>query len=77
MPLGVRYDEYMQKYYGEIRPYGYDEVVKLSYKDTPEEAFEEYKKFKQADLLIMAAKYKSRIPKNVYEAMLKVDVKPY
>lgn len=77
LPLGVRYDEYMQKYYGEIRPYGYDEVVKLSYKDTPEEAFEEYKKFKQADLLIMAAKYKSRIPKNVYEAMLKVDVKPY
>lgn len=77
LPLGVRYDEAMKKYYGEIKPYGHDEIIKLSYKDTPEEAFEEYKKFKQADLLILAVKYKSKIPKNVYEAMLKVDVKPY
>lgn len=77
LPLGVRYNEAMKKYYGEIKPYGHDEIIKLSFKDTPEEAFEEYKKFKQADLLILAAKYKNKIPKNVYEAMLKVDVKPY
>lgn len=32
---------------------------------------------KQADILIMAAKYKNKVPKHIYEALLKVDVKPY
>lgn len=77
LPLGVRYNEGMGKYYGEIKPWGHDEVVRLSFWDTPEEAFEEYKKFKQADILIIVAKYKNKIPKKVYDALLKVDVKPY
>lgn len=77
LPLGVRYDSRMKMFYGEIKPFGHDEVVRLSYWETPEQAFEEYKKHKQADLLMMADKYKNKIPKKVYDALLKVEVKPY
>lgn len=77
LPLGVRYDSNMQMYYGEIKPYGHDEVIRLSYWDTPEEAFEEYKRHKQADILIMADKYKNKVPKKVYDALLRFEVKPY
>ena len=57
LPLGVHYDSKMGMYYVEIKPFGYDEVIRLSYWETPEEAFEEYKRHKQADILIMADKY--------------------
>ncbi len=77
LPLGVRYDSKLKMYYGEIKPYGHDEVIRLSYWDTPEEAFEEYKRHKQADILIMADKYKNKVPKSVYDALLKFEVKPY
>ena len=77
LPLGVRYDSKMKMYYGEIRPYGHDEVIRLPYWETPEEAFEEYKIHKQADILIMADKYKNKVPKKVYDALLRFEVKPY
>ena len=77
LPLGVRYDNSMEMYYGEIKPCGHDEVVKLSYWKTPEEAFEEYKQFKKADIMMMAAKYKNKIPKHVYEALLRYEIKPF
>lgn len=77
LPLGVRYDSRMKMYYGEIRPCGHDEVIRLSYWETPEEAFEEYKRHKQADILIMADKYKNKVPKKVYDALLRVEVQPY
>lgn len=77
LPLGVKYDSRVQMYYGEIKPYGHDEVIKLSYWGTPEEAFAEYKRHKQADIIIMADKYKNKVPKKVYEALLRYEVKPY
>lgn len=77
LPLGVRYDSSMEMYYGEIKPCGHDEVIKLSYWNTPEEAFEEYKQFKKADIMMMAAKYKNKIPKHVYEALLRYEIKPF
>ena len=77
LPLGVRFDSSMKMYYGEFKPFGHDEVIRLSYWDTPEQAFEEYKRHKQADILIMADKYKNKVPKRVYEALLRVEVKPY
>lgn len=77
LPLGVRYSSSMNMYYGEIKPFGHDEVIKLSYWNTPEEAFNDYKRHKQADILIMADKYKNKIPKHVYEALLRYEVKPY
>jgi len=77
LPLGVRYDERLKMYYGQIRLFGFDEIINLSYWDTPEEAFEEYKRHKQADILIMADRYKSKIPRKIYDALLRVEVKPY
>ena len=38
---------------------------------------EEYKRHKQADILIMADKYKNKVPKKVYDALLRFEVKPY
>ncbi len=64
-------------YYGKIKPYGHDEAIRLSDWDTPEEAFEEYKRHKQADILIMADKYKNKVQKKVYDVLLKLEVKPY
>ena len=77
LPLGVRYDSRIKMYYGEIKPYGHDEVIRLSYWRTPEEAFAEYKRHKQADILIMADKYKNKVPKKVYDALLRFEVRPY
>lgn len=77
LPLGVRYDSRKKMYYGEIKPYGYDEVIRLSYWYTLEEAFGEYKKHKQADILIMVDKYKNKAPKKVYDTLRRFEVKPY
>lgn len=77
LPLGVRYNSKTGKYYGEITFNGDDRTRQLSYWDTPEEAFTEYKAMKQADILTVAAKYKDKIPDYIYRALLKVEVKPY
>lgn len=76
LPLGVRYSNSHEKYYGVFMPCGGESIV-LGYWDTPEEAFAEYKRHKQADIIIMADRYKNKIPKHVYDALLKVDVKPF
>lgn len=34
-------------------------------------------KIKQADVFLMAAKYKKRVPKHIYDALLKVEVRPF
>ena len=77
LPLEVRYDSNMRMYYGEMKPFGHDEVIRLSYWNIPEEAFKEYKRHKQADILIMADKYKNKIPKKVYDVLLRYEIKPY
>ena len=77
LPLGVCHDKKSNKYYGEITPCGQSGCIQLHNHDTVEEAFAEYKRFKQADVLLMAAKYKNRIPESVYEALLKYEVKPF
>lgn len=77
LPLGVRYDSGKKMYYGEIKLFGHDEIIRLKDWNTPEEAFADYKRHKQADILIMADKYKSSIPKKVYDALLKVEVEMY
>jgi len=77
LPLGVRYNSKTGKYTGEITFTGAERATPLSEWDTAEEAFEEYKIMKKADILIVAAKYKERIPDYIYEALLKIEVKPY
>lgn len=75
LPLGVM--ERLGKYYGKIMFFGTDSSILLSGWDTPEEAFAEYKLFKQADILRVAAEYKENIPDYIYRKLLTVEVKPY
>ena len=77
LPLGVRYNNGTNKYYGEIKFTFMEKTITLSEWDTPEEAFEEYKIMKQADILMVAAGYKEIIPNYIYDKLLKVKVKPY
>lgn len=77
LPLGVRYSGRTGKYYGEITFTGSERTIKLSDWDTKEEAFAEYKVMKQADILMVAAQYKNKIPDYIYDALLKVKVEPY
>ncbi|MCI5587566.1 MAG: hypothetical protein MR384_06760 [Lachnospiraceae bacterium] len=77
LPLGVRYNSKTNKYYGEIQFTGTDRQISLSEWDTPEEAFAEYKMMKQADILMVVAKYKESIPDYIYDKFLTVEVKPY
>ena len=77
LPLGVRYNNKTNKYYGEIQFTGTDRQISLSEWDTPEEAFAEYKMMKQADILLVVAKYKESIPNYIYDRFLTVEVKPY
>ena len=77
LPLGVRYSGRTGKYYGEITFTGSERTIKLSDWDTKEEAFAEYKVMKRADILMVAAQYKDKIPDYIYDALLKVKVEPY
>ncbi len=77
LPLGVRYSGKTGKYYSSIQFTGSEKTIQLSEWYTAEEAFEEYKRMKQADILIVVAKYKEHIPDYIYEALLKVEVRPY
>ncbi len=65
-PIGVC--AHKNKYRAELK---IDNVqIKLKSYDTPEEAFLEYKKHKEALIMITADKYKNKIPNKLYEAML-------
>ena len=77
LPLGVRYDSMREKYYGQIKLLGRNEVIGLSCWDTPEEAFAEYKIIKEADIKLLAAQYKNKIPDYIYNKLLTLEVKPY
>lgn len=77
LPLGVRYNSKTNKYYAEIKFTFFDKTIPLSECDTPEEAFAEYKIMKQADILMVAARYKESIPDYIYDKLLTVEVKPY
>ena len=77
LPLGVKYNSKTGKYTSEIQFTGAERPLPLSEWDTAEEAFAEYKIMKQADILMVAAKYKQSIPDYIYDALIKVEVKPY
>lgn len=77
LPLGVRYNGKTRQYTSEITFTGAEKPIPLSEWDTAEEAFEEYKVLKKADILVVAAKYKNSIPDYIYDRLLMVEVKPY
>lgn len=73
-PLGVYYDSGKKKYRANMNLDS--ENIKFSERNTPEEAFEDYKRHKEALILVTADKYKKYIPSKVYHAMLnwKVEI---
>lgn len=75
--IGVSYDKSKNKYYARIRPFGHDKQVILHYWDTEEEAFQEYKLFKESELRILAVRYRSMIPDELFDALIKYEVFPY
>lgn len=76
-PVGVNYDKSKEKYFASIMPFGHGKSEKLHYWDTPEEAFQEYKLFKESELRILAVRYRSMIPDHVFDALIKYEVRPY
>lgn len=77
LPFGVIYNGKKKKYYSDIQFTGTEKNIKLSEWDTAEEAFKEYKMMKQADILMVAAQYKNKIPDYIYHKLLEVEIKPY
>ncbi len=84
LPYGVRYDSARDKYYAEITMDKAlrDEVekvrpLKLRYRNTPEEAFADYKKHKEAYIIMMADKYIDYLPVNIYDALIDYEVEPF
>lgn len=77
LPCGVKYNGKTNQYYSVIGFSMLNKQITLSEWDTPEEAFAEYKMMKQADILLVIATYKGKIPDYIYNALLKVEVKPY
>lgn len=77
LPLGVSYNGKIGKYTSSIQVTGAEKPIPLSEWDTAEEAFEEYKITKKADILMVAVKYKESILDYIYDALIKVEVQPY
>ena len=75
--IGVDYDKARDKFFSRITPFGHDKQVKLHYWDTEEEAFQEYKLFKESEIRILALRYRDKIPDRLFDALIKYEVRPY
>lgn len=68
LPIGVCFDKSKKKYCAGL---GINHKnIKLGVYNTPEEAFAEYKRHKEALIVVTADKYKGRIPEKLYKAMI-------
>ena len=71
-PIGVRYHETRKTFLARLsRKQG---AVNLGSFDTPKEAFEAYKKAKEAHIKDVANEWKDRIDERVYQALLNYEV---
>ena len=75
--IGVDYDRTREKFFARIMPFGHDKLVKLHYWNTEEEAFQEYKLFKESDIRVLALRYRDKIPDRLFDALVKYEVRPY
>jgi hypothetical protein len=75
--VGVSYDEYKKKFFARIQPFKHDRMETLHYWDTNEEAFQEYKLFKESEIRILAVRYRSVLPEHIFDALIKYEVFPY
>lgn len=72
-PIGVSYSKTNKKFVSYCN-IGMGSIEHLGYFNTPEEAFECYKKFKESYIKQVADEYKDKIPKKLYEAMYNYNV---
>lgn len=70
LPVGVTYKN--KKYVARCRTN--TKLKHLGYYDTPEEAFQVYKKFKENYIKEVAEEYKKKIPTKLYTAMINYEV---
>ena len=75
--IGVEYNKMRGKFLAKIQPFGYEKQVKLHYWDTEEEAFQEYKLFKESEIRILALRYRDKLPEHIFNALIKYEVRPY
>lgn len=72
-PIGVSWNNWHKKFIVQCNDAkGY--ATKLRYFDTPEEAFNAYKTFKEKVIKQVAEEYKDKIPNKLYDAMLNYQV---
>lgn len=72
-PIGVSYHKRINKYQSYCND-GSGHEVYLGYYDTPEEAFEVYKQYKEQVIKDMADEYKDLIPEILYDSMINYEV---
>ena len=75
--IGVEFSSYRNKYYAKIQPFGEERGIILHYWDTEEEAFQEYKLFKESEIRILALRYRDKLPDHIFDALIKYEVRPY
>jgi hypothetical protein len=68
LSIGVCFDKSKKKYCAGLGIN--NKNIKLGVYNTPEEAFAEYKRHKEALIVVTADKYKGRIPEKLYKAMI-------
>lgn len=79
-PIGVSYNKQDKKFQAYFSIYDFEEnktkQKHLGYYNTPQEAFETYKQFKEKHIKKVADYYKGLIPKKLYDSMYnyKVDI---
>lgn len=72
LPIGVTYRKDINKYHSQCSTK--DKRIHLGQFDTPEEAFQAYKEFKESHIKQVADEYKSKIPQKLYDAMYAYQV---
>ena len=77
-PIGVYYDKRDKKFRAQCSIYDFKErkrkTIYLGYYDTPEKAFEVYKKYKENHIREVADYYKKQIPERLYQALYEYEV---
>lgn len=77
-PIGVTYDKRYKKFHSQCSVYDYEvnksKVKHLGLYDTPEQAFEVYKRYKEKYIKQVADYYKDQIPDKLYNAMYNYEV---
>lgn len=78
LPRGVGHREISNTYYSTcyIQKDGRPTTIRRSGFKTAEEAFEQYKKDKEEYIRSVAKQYSGKLPRNVYRALMKYEVRP-